>query len=266
MAIEIDEKIMSDTVILHGRVWDYASLADRIEDWKARPWKEDQWSQTLLLRENDRETRYVGQNFDAKNAWLSLGSDTSAHCLLCGWIFGLSADPGCNTGYKDDNGKWLCSECYTKVIAPLLKKKRSFKMSKEEQAKVFHDFLADEGFRPELTEHFDVMFKFEGGTYFIVPDADDRQYFQLSYMYFWEIENEQELENAYFACNEANRMTKTVKLSVTESKEDTCAYIELFVDDPKHLQPVFNRCMSALKAGVNRFRSQMQELNKPDEE
>ena len=65
-------------------------------------------------------------------------------------------------------------------------------MSKEEQAKVFHEFLTDDGFRPELTEHFDVMFKFEGGTYFIVPDGDDRQYFQLSYMYFWEIENEQE--------------------------------------------------------------------------
>ena len=257
---------MGKTVTLHGRNWDYASLKDRIEDWKDRAWQKDQWHPDLLLHENNRDIRYVGQSFDTKKAYLTVAAATTAHCLLCGWIFGLSADPGCSTGYKDDNGKWLCGECYSKVIAPLLRKKRSNKMSKEGQAKAFHEFLTDEGFRPELTEHFDVMFKFEGGTYFIVPDGDDRQYFQLSYMYFWEIENEQELENAYFACNEANRMTKTVKLSVTEKKDDLCAYIELFFDDPEHLQPVFNRCMSALKAGVNRFRSQMQELNKTDEE
>jgi hypothetical protein len=123
------------------------------------------------------------------------------------------------------------------------------------------DYLAQEGYRPWIDADGDVIFKDEGGTYYIDVDLSDAQYFRLVYPQFWQIEDAAELARVHISANYATRRTKVAKVYVLEGDKNTSASIELFFGEPQQFTTVFHRAMSALKAGVRNFADQMRQVS-----
>lgn len=123
-------------------------------------------------------------------------------------------------------------------------------------AKLYADYLTQEGYRPTIDSDGDVIFKDEGKTYYFDIDTSDEGYFRLVFPSFWEIEKPDELARALVAANHATMQTKVAKVYVIEGK-NTSAAIEVFYERPEQFQPVFRRAISALKASVKNFVEKM---------
>lgn len=142
------------------------------------------------------------------------------------------------------------------------KKEKRQPPTKEELQKVFMDFLAEEGYKPALDRDGDVRFKVESRTYFIGIDAKDPMFFRLVFPSFWKIDNFEEYSKVLIAAHHASSTTKCAKVFIV--KQNVWASLELFVDKPEDVKPLFKRAMSALRAGVNTFVSKMRgNNNKP---
>jgi len=124
-------------------------------------------------------------------------------------------------------------------------------------AQLYMDYLAQEGYRPWIDADGDVIFKDEGGTYYIDVDVSDTEYFRLVYPQFWPIEDAAELARVHISANYATRRTKVAKVYIVEGDKNTSASIEMFFVEPEQFVAVFRRAMSALKAGVRNFVDQM---------
>ena len=129
-------------------------------------------------------------------------------------------------------------------------------MTKEERVEMYREFLAEEGYVPKIHGDGDVVFKYEGGLFFISTDEDDEELFRLVVPNFWAIESEAEREKAAKAALEATKRTKVAKVYLT--KDDTEAVIEMFCSPPEAFKAVFGRSLSALRACVKIFREEMQ--------
>ena len=57
------------------------------------------------------------------------------------------------------------------------------------KAELYFNYLKEEGFLPRVDDDGDVVFKREGGTYFLKADEEDKQYFQLVFPAFWKLED-----------------------------------------------------------------------------
>jgi len=130
-------------------------------------------------------------------------------------------------------------------------------LKKEELAALYRDFLDGEGYRPQIDGDGDVAFKHEGGNYVIIIDDDDDEFFRLVYPGFWEIENEPERAKVAQAALHATAQTKVAK--VFPVRDNTWASIEMFCSPPETVKTVFRRCLSALRAGVEKFKTAMRE-------
>jgi hypothetical protein len=119
-------------------------------------------------------------------------------------------------------------------------------------------FLAEEGYRPKINVDGDVAFKCEGASYVIQIDESDEQYFRLVYPNFWRIKSDEELAQAKEAALAVTTQKKVVKILLA-GKTNTWATVELFCSPPETFMAVFNRCLSALRGGVNEFVALMQE-------
>jgi len=132
-------------------------------------------------------------------------------------------------------------------------------MSKKERARVYMDFLAEEGYRPYMDEDGDVVFKSEGLTYVIITEEEDEEFVSLVLPNFWSIDSEKELARALKAANEVNRSIKAVKVYVRKDGKNTIAAVEMFVKTPESFNLVFERSLRALKGAVARFAELMRE-------
>lgn len=130
-------------------------------------------------------------------------------------------------------------------------------MSKQERAEMYRSFLAEEGYAPKIDNDGDVLFKFEGGTYFIAVSEKDEVFFRIVFPNFWPIESEQERVRALLAAASATAETKVAKVFLV--RDDTYASIEMFCSPPDTFKPVFRRCLNALRASVEHFREKMQD-------
>lgn len=124
-------------------------------------------------------------------------------------------------------------------------------------AEIYMDFLAAEGYRPTIDNDGDVVFKVEGGLYFIDVDTDDASYFRVVYPNFWSIENAEEKAKAFAAANHATATTKVAKVYVRPDETDTIAAAEIYIDPPEQFKAVFSRCVSSLQYAANAFRLHM---------
>lgn len=127
--------------------------------------------------------------------------------------------------------------------------------TKEELQKLYTDFLTAEGFRSEVDEDGDVVFKREGKTYFIGVDAEDPQFFRVVYPNFWEIESFEEHVRVLIAADVSNNRSKVSKVFIVE--ENTWGSVELFVERPEDFKAVFYRCLAAVDNGVKNFVAHM---------
>ena len=121
--------------------------------------------------------------------------------------------------------------------------------------KMYMDYLAEEGYRPKVDEDGDVVFKAEGGNYFIRIDEDEPTYFELVYPNFWEIEDEDERTRAYVAASATCLGVKSTKVYVVE--DNVWAGVELFLPEPGDFKKLFHRCLNALNNGRDAFAERM---------
>lgn len=129
-------------------------------------------------------------------------------------------------------------------------------MTQQELADMYNQHLEAEGYRPEIEEGF-IKFKSEGGTYLVVVDENDEQYFRLIFPNFWPIEDDAERQKVLAAADHATAETKVAKVFTV--RDNVWATIEIFSAEPQEIKAVFSRCMRALKAGVNAFLEKMRE-------
>ena len=117
------------------------------------------------------------------------------------------------------------------------------------------DFLAEEGFRPQLDDEGDVLFKFEGGTYFLITSEEDASYFALYYLRFWALEDPAERLRAHEAAAQAHRRVRVGRLTILD--DDVTASIQAYLPDGEAWRGVLMRNLSGLQALVRTFREQM---------
>lgn len=129
--------------------------------------------------------------------------------------------------------------------------------SKSERVEMYRQFLAAEGYAPQVEAEGVLVFKSEGKVYLIMPDDKDEVYFRLLMPNFWSIENEPERRKVLKAAAFANAQTKVAK--IFPLGDNTCASIELFCSPPDAFKPVFKRALSAIRTAVDNFVSKMRE-------
>jgi len=120
-------------------------------------------------------------------------------------------------------------------------------------------YLREEGYAPEVDKDGDVMFKFEGGTYFVLVDEEDEMFFQIMFPSFWPIESEEEGARVEKAAQLATRITKVAK--VYRQRDNVNASVELLCVPPEAFKAVFRRALGSIQAGVSNFRAAMSELD-----
>ena len=129
--------------------------------------------------------------------------------------------------------------------------------TKEELQTLYMDYLKGEGFRPEIDEDGDVVFKREGKLYFIAIDETDPHFFRLVFPNFWEIESFVEHQKVLLAIDYSNRLSKVSKLHTTT--DNVWAGVETFVEDPKDFEPHFYRYIASIENGVRNYVSYMRD-------
>jgi hypothetical protein len=114
-------------------------------------------------------------------------------------------------------------------------------------------YLKDEGYKPTLDSDGDVLFKYEGGTYYIIANENDPMFFHVFYPNFWTIDKPEDLEKAYRAANEASRQTKVGKVYVNEAKNRVSAAVEVYLKELGDGQHFLTRSIAAIRHAVTEF-------------
>jgi hypothetical protein len=130
-------------------------------------------------------------------------------------------------------------------------------MSKEERVEMYRGFLRGEGYVPEDGPDGHLVFKVEGRTYLIIVDEADEDFFRIVFPNFWSVENEEDRVKIEGAALHATAGTKVAK--VFPVRDNVWATIEIFCSPPEGFKTVFQRSMSALRAGVATFAEKMRE-------
>jgi hypothetical protein len=130
-------------------------------------------------------------------------------------------------------------------------------MSKAERAQMYLEYLRSEGYVPSIDGDGDVVFKYEGRTYYIIVSETDPEYFKLLFPNFWSLESPEEKVKAERSALIATLETKVAKVSPV--RENVVATIEMFCSPPESFKNVFPRSISALRSAVQTFVEKMKE-------
>lgn len=117
------------------------------------------------------------------------------------------------------------------------------------------DFLTEEGFRPHLDEQGDVLFKFEGGTYYLLTSEADSTYFALYYFRFWSLVDPAERARAHEAAAQAHQRIRIGQITVLD--DDVNASVQAYLPGADDWRSVLMRNLSGLQALVRTFRDHM---------
>jgi hypothetical protein len=128
---------------------------------------------------------------------------------------------------------------------------------KEQFQNFYVEYLAEEGYRPEIDSDGDVRFKREGKGYFILVREDDPEFFCLVLPNIWPIESEAERAQVLAAADYSNARSKVSKVHTVD--DDVWVTIELFVAKPEDFKGVFRRAIGALDNGAMNFVRKMRE-------
>ena len=111
-------------------------------------------------------------------------------------------------------------------------------------AELAKSWLNSQGFKCNLDEDGDAVFKYEGATMFVSVDKDDPLFFKIVMPCVYEVENDQ--AKVLEAVNQINREIKVVKAIVVEN--NVHLLIEMFVDTTPEVDDFFERCCDILIA------------------
>ena len=117
------------------------------------------------------------------------------------------------------------------------------------------DFLASEGYRPEVDEDGDVRFRHEGRNLFLVPYPQDPCYFCVTLPGVVECEGPEEEARALEVANAVNRLMKSVKCVLVDGV--VWISVEQFLERPESYRAVFARCVDVVGAAAWQVRERM---------
>lgn len=124
-------------------------------------------------------------------------------------------------------------------------------------ARPYLDFLASEGYRPEVDEEGDIRFRHEGRTLFLIPYERDPGYFCVAYPGVRECESPEEEARALEAANRVNRDLKAAKCVLHDGV--VWITVEQFFDPPEGYRAVLSRLLDVIGAAAWQFRERMRE-------
>ncbi len=127
-------------------------------------------------------------------------------------------------------------------------------------ANLYVKVLDTEGLKSEIDDDNDVVFKYpEMGTLYFSLDSNDPEFMRLVFPNFADQElTDGDLPKLLRLINDVNLKNKAVKLYVRakDGEANISASIECFVAEQNkaptldHLNAIFKRCMSAMRAGI----------------
>ncbi|MBB5235588.1 hypothetical protein [Deinococcus budaensis] len=117
------------------------------------------------------------------------------------------------------------------------------------------DFLAEEGFRPQLDEDGDVFFKYEGGTYMVITSSDEPTVLTLVLPYFWPLDDAAERTRALEAAMFAHRQVRIGRVTVLEN--NVTASVNAYLPDGDSFRAVLLSSLDGLKYLSLKFREHM---------
>ncbi|MBL8983321.1 MAG: hypothetical protein JNL26_14105 [Gemmatimonadetes bacterium] len=129
-------------------------------------------------------------------------------------------------------------------------------MTKEQKIEAFLEYLRTEGYVPTIDSDGDIKFKYEGGTYYLIVDANDGEFYRLIYPNFWAIEGATERSRVERAALQATAGTKVAK--VFPVGENTWVSVEMFCPSADAFRAVLFRAVSAIRSAVVTFKEAMQ--------
>ena len=130
-------------------------------------------------------------------------------------------------------------------------------MTKKELQDLYLDGLRDEGYKGEVDDDGDVMFKYEGNKYWIDPDEDDPGIFNLNYYGNWDFNDDDDIIKGLRSLNIVNRVMKVVKMSMND-KGLLCVNAGFFVQDPKNFTNHLTRSLGMIQTAISTFVEEME--------
>ena len=110
-------------------------------------------------------------------------------------------------------------------------------MSEADRARVFSDFLKEEGYSPKTDDDNDITFKVEGRSYLIMLDDEDDEFFRIVFPGFWSIETPDERLRVERAALKTTAETKVAKVFTV--RDNTWATVDMFSTSADHTKSVF---------------------------
>lgn len=120
---------------------------------------------------------------------------------------------------------------------------------------LFMDMLEDQGMEGWIDSDGDVQFDYEDLTFFIEVNEDDNEFFRVVLPNIWPIESTTEATTAVYAVNTVNSTKKTAKAYIHD--DNVWIAVELFIDNPKNVKPVFMRSLGVIMESVDLFVEEM---------
>ncbi|WP_194165356.1 hypothetical protein [Deinococcus terrestris] len=117
------------------------------------------------------------------------------------------------------------------------------------------DFLAEEGFRPNLDEDGDVYFRFEGMTYVVITRTDEPTVLTLLLPPFWPLEDAAERTRALEAAMVAHRHVRIGRVTVLD--DNVVASVNAYLPDENSFRAVLLSSLDGLKYLALKFREHM---------
>lgn len=117
------------------------------------------------------------------------------------------------------------------------------------------EYLAEEGFRPRLDDDGDVLFKYEGASYFVIASHGDATVLTALLPNFWPLEDAAERARALEAAMQAHGSVLIGRVTVLE--HNVSASINAYLPDAQSFRAVLLRSIDGLHYLAKVFRDQM---------
>ncbi len=127
--------------------------------------------------------------------------------------------------------------------------------TKEKIQNLYTNFLIGEGLEGTIDSDGDVQFEYNERTYFLEVNEEDQEFFRLVLPNIWPIESIKEGLEVVQACDVVNRSMKCTKAYVTN--DNVWVAVELFIERPDDFEGVFQRCLTAIENGIDKFVEEM---------
>lgn len=132
--------------------------------------------------------------------------------------------------------------------------------TKQQLQETYSGYLAQEGYRPELTNAGNVKFRREGRIYVIYVDERDPTFFRLQLLFTPEDKSSAMRAKRVEGANAATGDTKVIKAYI-DSDGDIVFAAEMFLIVPGDFKTTITRLFRAMDSAYEKYNAKVQSLN-----